>query len=213
MTSEIINGAFAIGGALIGVIGTWLIALQGKEKQRITLLVSPHSKLLDVNDIAKSDVQITYKGTPINDLGAGEFAAQNTGTKALEEIEIDVTQALDSPLLDFEISSKNFTAPENFIEIEQKGDGVYKVKIKYLNPKDRVVFIYRISGSEKPGISIRKLGVDVEMRQEVITGIPDIYAEIFFSLIETMPIPGYSWLLSKMNKPYRLYLEAKRKNA
>lgn len=213
MKPEIINGLFAIGGALIGVLGAWLIARQGKEKQRITLLVSPCSKLLDVNNIAKSDVQITYKGTPIKDLGAGEFAAQNTGTKALEDIEIDVTQALDSPLLDFEVSSTNFSVTESFIRIEQKDDGSYKAKIKYLNPKDRVVFEYRISGSEKPSISTRKLGLDVEMRKEAITGVPDIYAEVLFSVIEKMPLPGYSWLFSKMHKPYRLYLEAKRKNA
>lgn len=208
---EIINGLFAIGGALIGVLGAWLIARQGKEKQRITLIESMCFKLLDVNAIAKSDVQITYKGTPIKDLVSGEFAAQNTGTKALENIEIDVAQNADSPLLDFEVSSANFSATKDFINIEKTDDGSYKVKIRYLNPKDRVVFEYRISGYDRPSISTRKLGLDVEIRQNA--GVPDIYAEVLFSIIEKMPIPGYSWLFSKMNKPYRFYLEAKRKNA
>ena len=52
MKSEIINGFFALGGAFIGVLGSWIIARVNKEKQRITLLVSPCSKLLDVGDLA-----------------------------------------------------------------------------------------------------------------------------------------------------------------
>lgn len=213
MKPEIIKGLFALGGALIVVIGTWLIARSGKEKQRITLVLSSYSKLLELSDIAKSDVQIMYKGTPIRDLGAGEFAAQNTGTKALENIEIDVSQAPDSPLLDLEISSTNFSAQDDSVNINQTANGAYKITINYLNPKDRVVFEYRISGTENPSISTRKLGLDVEMRQEtIITGISDIYAEVLFAVIEQMyfPVP---WLFSIMYKPYRLYLEAKRKNA
>ena len=206
MAPEIINGLFALGGALIGVVGAWLIARSGKEKQKITLVVSPYSKLLDVNDTAKSEVQIKYKGNSISELGAGEFAAQNTGTKALEDIEINVTQAPGSPLLDFELSSSNFSYPDDFIKIEQKPDGAYKVAINYLNPKDRVVFEYRVSGTEMPSISVRKLGLDVEMRQDSITGIPDIYAEVLFSVINNMPLPGYSWFFAKMHKPYRFYL-------
>ena len=85
MAPEIINGLFALGGALIGVVGAWLIARSGKEKQKITLVVSPYSKLLDVNDTAKSEVQIKYKGNSISELGAGEFAAQNTGTNVMTQ--------------------------------------------------------------------------------------------------------------------------------
>ncbi|PTP63819.1 hypothetical protein CWO01_06240 [Vibrio splendidus] len=66
MKPEIINGLFALGGASIGVFGSWVIAQVNKEKQRITLLVSPCSKLLDVGDLAKSEVQITYRDTTIH---------------------------------------------------------------------------------------------------------------------------------------------------
>lgn len=213
MKSEIITGLFALGGALIGLIGIWLNVLLNKEKQRITLLLSPYSKLLEVSDIAKSDVQITYKGTPIQDLGAGEFAAQNTGTKALKDIEIYVHPSPSSPLLDLEISSTNFSDQDDSVNINKTTNEAYKITINYLNPKDRVVFEYRISGTEKPSISARKLGLNVQMRQEIITGLFDIHAEAFFAVIEEIPLPGYSWLFSKTHKPYRLYLEAKRKNA
>jgi hypothetical protein len=209
---EIVNGLFALGGALIGVLGAWLIARSGKEKQRVTLLVSPCSKLLEVGDLAKSDVKIIYRDTAVKDLGAGEFATQNTGTKALEKIEIDVTQSPESPLLDLEITSTNFSAADDFINIEKKPNGNYKITVQYLNPKDRVVFNYRIAGTEKPEFSIRKLGLDVEMKQESLTLIPDIYADVAFGIIENIPLPGYSWLFSQMHEPYRLYQEAKRKN-
>ncbi|MEZ9718296.1 hypothetical protein AB4234_14550 [Vibrio cyclitrophicus] len=211
MKPEIINGLFALGGASIGVFGSWVIAQVNKEKQRITLLVSPCSKLLDVGDLAKSEVQITYRDTTISDLSAGEFAAQNTGTKPLENIEINVVPNIESPVLDFDVSSLNFSAEDDFIGIEKDSDERYKIIIRYLNPKDRAVFNYRVGGTESPEISVRQLGLDVQVRQESITGIPDIYAELMFSIIENIPLPGYSWLLSRVNKPYRLYLEAKRK--
>jgi hypothetical protein len=210
---EIINGLFALGGALIGVLGAWLIARSGKEKQRVTLLVSPCSKLLDVGDIAKSDVKIIYRNTPIKDLSAGQFAVQNSGTKALESLDIEVSQTPESPLLDLDITSTNFSASDDFIDINTDSNGNYKITIQYLNPKDRAVFNYRIAGSEKPELSIRKLGLDVEVKQELLTGIPDIYADALFGVIEKIPLPGYSWMFSKVNEPYRLYLEAKRKNA
>ena len=116
-------------------------------------------------------------------------------------------------MLDLEITSTNFSATEGFINIDTKPDGNYKITVQYLNPKDRVVFNYRIAGTEKPELSIRKLGLDVEMKQESLTGIPDIYADVAFGIIEKIPLPGYSWLFSQVHEPYRLYLEAKRKNA
>ena len=114
-------------------------------------------------------------------------------------------------MLDFDVSSLNFSAEDDFIVIKKDTDGRYKVIIRYLNPKDRAVFNYRVGGTGSPEISVRQLGLDVQVRQESITGIPDVHMELFFGIIERIPLPGYSWLLSRMNKPYRLYLEAKRK--
>jgi hypothetical protein len=213
MKSDIINGLFAIGGALIGVIGTWFVSIGNKEKQRIALFISPCSKLLEVENLAKSDVQITYRGKSIEELMAGEVATQNTGTMAIENIEIDISPGLSSPLLDLEASSKNFTATDDFIDIQLKPNGSYNIRIKYLNPKDRVIFYYRIAGKNKPTVSVRKIGLDVELKREMISWIPDIYAEVVFGVIDEIPIPGYPWIIARINKPYRLYLESKRNKA
>jgi hypothetical protein len=211
LSPEIINGFFALGGALIGVIGAWLIATSGKEKQKVTILMSPCLKLLDVGDLAKSEVQITYRDTVITDLSAGELTVQNTGTKALEDIEISIFQSSVTPLLYFEVSSSNFSAPDDFISLEADEEATIFARIQYLNPKDRVVFDYRIAGTEKPKVSVRKLGLDVEVRHESIYDISDIYLKMRFGLIDKMPIPGFSWFFSCIDEPYRLYLEAKRK--
>ena len=213
MRPEIINGLFALGGALIGVVGAWLVSKASKETQKITLFVSPCSKLLEVGDSAKSDVQITYRGASIKDLGAGEVAVQNTGTKALENIEIHISPNSSTPLLVLETSSTNFTAPDSFIDIQSESDGSYRIGIQYLNPNDRAVFYYRIASLKIPNVSVRKLGLGVEMKHEALSWIPDIYSEVIFRSFDRLPFPGYSWLLARLNKPYRLYRESKRNKA
>ena len=47
-------------------------------------------------------------------------------------------------------------------------------------------------------MSVRKLGLNVEMRLETLTGV-DIYSEAFFAVFEKTSSPGYSWLFSKMH--------------
>jgi hypothetical protein len=121
---EINKPLFALGRALIGVICAWLIARSGKQPKKTTLIVSPCSKLLDANDRVKPDVQITYRVTSIKDLDTEEFAAQNTAIKAIDNIEIDVVQSPNSPLLDFETSSGDFSAHKLALDIKMRHEPI-----------------------------------------------------------------------------------------
>ena len=212
MSSEIINGLFALGGALIGVLGAWLVSKSNKQTHKLTLIVSPLAKLLDVGDLAKSDVKITYKGEEVEELCAGEVAVQNSGNTPVEDIEFEINPTNESQILDLENTSSNFSIPEGFIEVTNSSE-IILIRLKYLNPKDRVVFGFRITGSKKPNIELRKKGLDVETKYEAVTWIPDIYAEIIFEAITKMGIPGLSWYLSKFSKPFKLYLDSKRKKS
>ena len=209
MKPEYINGIFAIGGALIGVLGAWLISNKTKKTNRITIFCSPSSRLLDIEDLAKSDVEIKYKGNVIPALFHGEVAIQNTGTESLENVEAKLLPGDDSPLFDIELIATNFHKENNSIVLADCGNNSSIAKIDFLNPNDRIVIGYRSSGENEPNIACRKLGVDIELKEEAINWVPDIYAKLLFEILETTPF--LSWYFKLAFKPYKLYLESKKK--
>ncbi len=210
MKPEIINGIFAIVGALIGVIGTAIVTRSNKDTSKITVFRSPSSRLLDVEDMAKSDIEIKYKGNVITELFHGEVAVQNTGTKSFENIEVKILPKPNSPIFDAEISSTNFHKENDSLSLTKLESGEVKINIGFLNPNDRIVVSYRSSGEEAPDAVSRKLGVDVELKDEAVNWIPDIYAKLLFEIFEQ--IPYMQWYFKHFSKPYQLYLDAKRKD-
>ncbi len=207
LSPEIVNGLFAISGALIGVFGTWFVTKSTKEIKKITLFRSPSSNLLVVGDLAKSDVEILYRGDPINELYQGQVAIQNTGTQALEKLELVLEASEGSPLLDVEITNANY--PWKHSTEMEGGPDDYLILIDYLNPNDRLVIDYRSPGAIQPEVTCRKIGVDVTLKEESVSWIPDIYANFLFEVFDVAPAP-FRWYLKHSLRGYRLYLESRK---
>lgn len=74
MTPEVINGIFALGGALIGVVGTWIITHRFKERRKVSLIISPLARLVDVGDVVKLDIKILFKEDLVESLSMDEIA-------------------------------------------------------------------------------------------------------------------------------------------
>lgn len=206
MSSDVINGLFALGGALIGVLGTWFIIRQTKDRRQIQVTVSPLARLLDIGNQVKSHVTILYKDEPIEALSMGELSIQNTGTVAVEQLEMTVSPQRDSSVIEFETSTSNFSFDEQ--DVELIGDeNARRVRISFLNPKDRLVLSYKLAGSRKrPDVVVRKLGVEVITRKDLVNWIPDIYSEIVYEMFSQMPLFS---IFGRTLRPYRLYLEAR----
>ncbi|EOC1805581.1 hypothetical protein ACI1G1_003367 [Vibrio cholerae] len=210
MSPEVINGIFVVLGALIGVIGTAIIMKKNKSLSHLTIFSSPSSQLLDIEDMVKSDIEIKYKGKVISELFHGEVAVQNTGTESLENLEVKLLPGDDSPLFDVKVSTTNYYQDDGATYIETNDSGEVSIDISYLNPNDRVVFSYRSSGSTKPTVASRKIGVGVEFKDEAVNWVPDIYAKLMYEIVEQVPI--LHWYLKLAFKPYRLYTESKKSN-
>lgn len=209
MSPEILNGIFALTGAIIGVGGTWFITHRFKERKRIAVIVSPLARMLDVGDRVKSEVQITFRGNLIGQLSMGEIALQNIGTTPVEALEATLTSPTDSQLLDLSVSSANFAISKAAIHIE--GDDKAKtIRLDYLNVNDRVVLSYKLAGARKSlDVVVRKLGVEVAITRDYVGWIPDIYAEVVYGIFSSMPLFNY---VGRFVRPYRLFLEARKKN-
>lgn len=207
MRPEVINGLFALGGALIGVAGTWLVTRSAREVRKLTILQSPTAALLDVAVPVRSDVQILFKGQAVNALAIGEIAVVNTGTAPIESVQLSITPRDGSPIADISQPRTNFEEPGASTLLTEES-GIYKVHIPYLNPRDRVIVEYRVVGDrEAPTASTRIMGVDVQLKKETISWLPGIYADRMAEMVTTMPIYGH---LFKRIKPFSLYVKWRR---
>lgn len=208
MQPEIVNGIFALAGAIIGVGGTWFITHRFQERKRVAVIVSPLARMLDIGKHVKSEVQITFRGNLIEQLSMGELALQNVGTNPIEALEATISCKSDSQLLDLSVASANFAIGDSAIRIDGN-EKTKSIRLDYLNVNERVVFNYKLAGARRvPEIVVRKLGVEVEIKRDYVGWIPDIYAEVVYEIFSSVPLFNLvGWLI----KPYRLFLEAKKK--
>jgi hypothetical protein len=210
MRSEMINGLFALGGALIGVSGAWLVARYQKQRRRITIFTSYLAQLLDIGAIVKSEVKVLYKDREIENLFGGEFAIQNSGNASVKDVSIRIIPDCTTPIVEADLASANFPRSENTISLNREGDDIL-VNIDLLNQNDRIVISYKAIGEGKlPQIDARQADVEVSTRKEFISWLPDIYAEAMFQEISNRKFLD---LVFRSIKPYRLYLESKKRGS
>jgi len=208
MSPEVINGLFALAGTIIGVAGTWLITHRFKDRKQISVIVSPLARLLDVGSAVKPDVTVHYKGRPVEALSMGEIALQNTGNSPVQEVTAVITARDESSIIDCEIASANFSYDRQAVRLEGD-DRKRTLTLDFLNPNDRFVLTFTLAGKRRaPDVLVRKLGVDVVSKRDYVNWIPDIYAEVVYGIFSQMPLFKYVFPLVK---PYRLYMEARKK--
>jgi len=138
----------------------------------------------------------------------GEIAIHNTGTTEVQGIEMIVTPADQSSIIDFEITSTNFAYTDKSLVLMEK-DQERNISIDFLNANDRLVIEYKVAGKRRrPEVVVRKLGVEVVTKRDMVNWIPDIYAEVVYEAFSHQPMFN---IIGRMVKPYRLYLESRRK--
>lgn len=209
MSSEIVNGLFALGGAIIGVLGSYFITKSTTKVFRLSIHKSPLAKLLDVGNLIKDEIEINYKGNPITGLFGGEVAIQNIGNQSIKDINFQIISLEASPIIDFEINHANFSIDKNIKPLIEQN--AITITIPFLNPKDKIIYSYKIAGVGKaPEIIARQQDVNIDIRDEMTTWIPDIYAEAIYESFAKDLIART--ILAATTKPFRLYLESKKSN-
>ncbi len=208
MRPEVVNGIFAIAGVFLGILGHWLVSKRLQQRKRLAVVVSPLAKLLDVGDQVKSDVKIVYKEQQIEHLYMGEVAIQNTGNVPVQDVEAKVSANEGTALIDFEVGLANFEFDGSSLSLGGD-DKCRSLNVDYLNANDRIVIAYKLAGPRKaPEVVVRKMGVEVINKRDFVGWIPDIYAEVVFEAFSAMPLFN---VFGRTVKPYRLYLEARKK--
>ena len=85
MTPEVLNGIFAISGAVIGAIiaglFAWLIQAKYKSKKILKVLISKPKALIDIHDSLQGLISINISGEPVNTVSSVDYYILNSGMR------------------------------------------------------------------------------------------------------------------------------------
>ncbi len=214
MTAEVINGVFAIGGAVIGAVLTTLLTRHFQKKtdrrRELTIEVSRPVLLIGVSKEIRSDVAIQVRGKDVNTVYRSEVGIVNSGTRAVRQIEISLEMVGPGTLVAASVSSVSFDYSSEVIEVSAVSDRTAEVLCQYLNAGD--VLVVGLLFSDKPErveARFRQPDTKCIVRTETVPEVPGIFIDAFFAaLSSTYFLHGITRLLIP---EYRRYLRARSK--
>ena len=113
MSSEVVNGLFALGGAVLGAVVTgvisWLQAKKTAKHKELTVFTSRPISLVEVDSMISEVIKITIGGTPVSTVYTLDVTLLNTGTETLHDVSVETLVA--GHVLTCDIVSANFDPP------------------------------------------------------------------------------------------------------
>lgn len=188
MSNELLNGLFALGGALAGAIASGIFAIyiarRSKEKSEITLLATKPTQLIVIGDEVNDDVKITVSGEEVKSLYMMDFKVLNSGNIPQETIEIPFSVTVDGKII-----NANFLQANHYIEnpddaISIIHDNKIVLKSNFLNPNEQVST--RVLFSRKPkgwSSEFRKVGTNILTKDDLEGRVPDVILRSFYEAI------------------------------
>lgn len=143
MSPEVINGIFAIGGAVVGAILSAALAFgisqRTKERKELSVLLSKPKQLINVHDSVKDSIKIMVAGREAVTASHLDYYIANTGNKVLENVHIVIETVGDTDIFGGCTPGSNFNV-ENSEDtlVSWEDDGQFTIEAKFLNPGDEL---------------------------------------------------------------------------
>ncbi|WP_143540092.1 hypothetical protein [Rhodovulum sulfidophilum] len=190
---EIVNGIFAVGGAILGAViaGVFaiFIARSSKDKKEIVVSTSHPSRLLVVHDQIASDVEILVSGNKVDNVILSEIFLSNTGNKAVENLSFPVSCQDSVQLISVDALDQASDAPRAGSVVTKKSGQEIDVTIDYINPGEEISLRCMVSGDEPEWIvALRQPELNVVRREQPVASYSDVVAEIVFEGFANVPI-------------------------
>lgn len=143
MTPEVVNGIFAISGAVAGAIVSALLAFginqRTKERRELSVLLSKPKQLVNVHDSVKDSIQISVAGRVVETASHLDYYIANTGNKVLENVNIVIETSGNTDIFGGCTPGSNFNASHSEDTIVSWEDnGTFTIEAKFLNPGDEL---------------------------------------------------------------------------
>ncbi|MCE7057650.1 hypothetical protein LZF95_23410 [Algoriphagus sp. AGSA1] len=215
MKPELLNGIFAVAGAIIGAVLTAFLSRWNSKKDKKEKILSIFStfstRLIEVSDLVKNNIEIKMNDKPINELYKNEILVINTGNLLIDSIQIDFElYSKNAELMNIEMARSNFNISEAEYSLtfdSNKG----QINISYLNPSDEIIFIL---------LSNKESSIDIKHRQQEVTTVtkndyfPETPGIILKSFFDAMSKDIITRVLFSFALPdFRKYLKLKKNNS
>lgn len=214
MKPELLNGIFAISGAIIGAILTALLSRwntkKDKKEKRLSVFSTYSTRLIEVSDLVKKNIEIKMNNKPINELYKNEILAINTGNLLIDAIHIDFKLQEDgAELVNIEKARSNFKISEEEYSISFDSNNG-QISISYLNPGDEINFILLSNKDTSINIKHRQKEVITIIKNDYYPETPGVVLKSFFDAMSSDIITRTYFSLAMPN--FRKYLKIKKDN-
>jgi len=214
MASEVINGLFALGGAIVGAIISGLFALivanRSRSRKEITISRSFPAQIIAVQGEYKDKIKISAFGEEVESLSLSEIYISNTGNLPISKLLIKATSSEDMKLI---LSDPIDQATEDIRQgtsVSVTNTNCLEVDVDFINPGEEIALRSLYAG-ENPdwNIETRQEGLKIEYRNDPVSSYSDVLADAVFSAI----LGGYIMdaVFRAVSAPYREYSDRRMK--
>lgn len=212
MSPEIVNGIFAIAGALLGALITGFFSIwssrKARERKQVTLSYSNTSELLLVSkNYGKSygdRLKIIFDDKEIETLLLSEIFVSNTGNRPIDNLSVDVTSKSAVQFISVEAIDQSTDLERDGASVVVSGDSI-TVQMDFLNEGEEVS-LRVLSTGEEPAwkFSCRQLGLTVVMRERPVASYSDVSALVILEFYKRL---GLHKFLRMTNPAYKKIVE------
>jgi hypothetical protein len=210
MSPELINGIFALAGALLGAIVTgfmaWRQARALSTRKQLTATTTSPAKLLVVDRSVTADVEVRIRGRLVPTIYMTTAAVENTGNQVIEAINAVVEVTGTCEIINVEIGDVPSGMESSTLNAEITSPLAARVQIPFLNPGESVVA--RLLLSERPESVVfkcRQIGLIVVARNGYDATQPGAAGRVVYESLSQFAL--IHWYLRLAMPSYRQYWE------
>lgn len=172
MSIEIINGIFAITGAVIGAViaglFAWVLQIKYRSKKELKILLSKPKRLVDIHDTLKGLISINIAGEEVETVANIDYFVMNTGNEVLSNILIKFEFNSDLRILGGNCPSANFSVMESEdFTLHLNTGNTCEIKAHFLNPGEEIrghLLLNKIP--KKTKVTFRQPNVSLKLEKE-----------------------------------------------
>jgi hypothetical protein len=210
MSPELVNGIFAVAGALLGGIVTGLISWRRARafsaRKELTATTTSPSKLLEVDRTVTADVEVRIRGRLVPTIYMFSGILENTGNQVIEAIDATIEVKGNCEIINIEIGDKPDGADLFALSAAISSPLSARLRIAFLNPGESASA--RLLLTEKPehvALRCRQSGLTVLARDGYDPTQPGVAGRVFYESLSQNAM--LHWYLRLAMPSYKRYWE------
>lgn len=210
MKPEIINGLFALGGAVLGALLTstfsWFQNKKSRSRSELSIVTSRAARLIEIDSSISEIVEIRVHGDTVPSVYTLDTKLLNTGTEPLHDGEVSINLLGGTTVLAIDIADSHSVIGDALTVARNDDQTGFWLRFDFMNPNEELLLRALLTARPSQVVpTFRQPGVRTRIQTDSDPVLPGVLATVLFETIRT------NWILHLYVKsffqPYRRYLE------